>query len=373
MALADEYYGQYAYHYRNEYPIYMFIKNKRKYMKITENMGKKEIRNMHVKKLRSNIYESKRSFEKLISNYYNNYKYNSIYYENNSNHLHNNITSINFKRNNIHKYNAEIIYTYYHIYNTFLINKKYNRTSNLYRDFKIFIRENEIIETINNNNITINMFYKYSEKSYNFINFISSEIDKEKIINLIMMLELNIEKLYKLNKTCMYLLNDFLKDKYSKIYISDNRNNKIYCNNIKEKHNISDINKLCRNIPITYVGCKRKISDKVLNYMSLNINNNTKTFIELFAGSLCISYLIKNLYPNINIIAYENDTFLINFYNVLKNDYNGFISRLKDMINVLKKSNNQHNYLKSIINMVNKKLVTNYRNDIDLACYYYII
>lgn len=371
MVFIHKYYEQYNYHYENEYPIHMFIKNK---------FGKK---NAKISKIEKNIYEDKpennntgesiKCFEKLTLNYYNNYKLNNIYCENNNNSLYKNIDLINVKKNNIHKYHAEIIYTYYHIYDDFLKNQKYNGSSILYKDFKIFIKENKIIEIINNSGIKINVFYKYSEKSYNLINFIDEKNpNKEKIINLIMMLELNIEKLYKLNKTCMSLLINFIKDKYQKICIT---NNKITYNNIKGKHNITDINKLCRDIPITYIGSKRKIADKVLNHLSLYINNNTKTYIELFAGSLCMSYLVKNLYPNINIVAYENDKFLINFYNVLKNNYNEFISKLTNMINKLKKSNNQYNYLKEIINIINKKLCVNVikQNDIDLACYYYII
>lgn len=384
MATYGNIYEKYSYHYKKEYPINMFIKvlNKKK-VKIKkdiicknicvknsiENNVTTNIGDMY-KKIGNNINESKRGFDKLVLNYYNNYKNNKIDCKNNNSKLNEHLIYINFKKKDINKYNAETIYIYYNIYNSFLMNLNHNG-SNLYKYFKIFIKKNEIMETINNNNITLNLFYKYSEKSYTLINSINKNIDKEKIINLMILLELNMEKLYKLNKTCMNLLIDFLKHKYYKIYT--NQNDKINYTNIKGKHNITDINKLCKDIPITYIGSKRKISSDILNYISLNINNNTKTYIELFGGSLCISYLIKNLYPHLNIIVYENDRLLINFYNVLKDNYEEFILTLKNMVNKLKISNNQYDFLRNIVDEVNKKLVINDQNDINLACYYYFI
>lgn len=389
--------SQYSYHYNTEYPIEMFIKNveiqkngkskKNKYynaIKSIEHIKNDEtiIMNNYCnnivsnpnfsEKEKKNKNQSIKKYEYLKSNYYNSIKYFAIYNSNTDNIkkiLNGKINLININNSYIDKYNSEIIYTYYEIYDKFL-SKNYD-FQNIYNDFKRFVKDNNIIENILNINITINLLFKRTQKCYNIIIYVieNNIVDKNKIINLFYMSKLNIEILSRLNEESINRLKVFFKNKYEQDYNLKCR--EIDSNNILEKYSSTEIRNICNDIPITYIGSKRKISNKILS--SIPFNNNTKKFIDLFGGSLCISYLIKTLYPSIEIIAYENDKLLLNFYNVLKYHYNDFISRLNIVIDGLKKSQDRKTFIKNIVNIINIKLETYFMNSLEIACYYYVI
>lgn len=140
----------------------------------------------------------------------------------------------------------------------------------------------------------------------------------------------------------------------------------------REKENKKKLQNICREIPINYIGGKKYIIDKIIN--NLNINKNTIDFMDLYCGSLCVSYVVRKLYPNINIFAYENNRLLINFYDILKSNYNEFIKKLFKIINDLKNTNDKKIYLKNIINVVNTEINKfTFSDNILFACYYYII
>lgn len=387
-------YEQHKYRYNTEYPLQLFFKYKKKKIILKKKENKKSTtktvnQNLIMEPIIQNIdnkyYEnsiniadnyvkkqnSTKKVEKLISNYYDNYK-NSMFnnLDNKTNLFEENIYSIKSKCEHICQYNSEIIYTYYNLYNYFLKYIEHQETDDLYKEFKLFIKKNNNICI---ENVKINILYKYMKISYELINGIDDNINKDKIISILSMLNINIDILYKLNNDCLYELKKFIKEKYKKeIFYSPNNNFSV--NNIKDKFNTKDINKICSKIPISYIGSKRKIANKIIS--SIFINDNINNYIELCGGSLCISYIIKTLYPHINITVYENDIFLLNFYFVLRNKYNDFIIKLMNIIDELKKTINKEKYIQNIIKLVNKnmKYLNKYNFDnLELACYYYLI
>ena len=380
MIFIHKYYEEYNYNYNKEFPLEIFIINRKK-----KNVEKKQHANTsnYVKNNKKDIIfdgseyfdikkinDSTKKFEKIQDNYYYSYKYNTLNKNTETPNLFSkNIFDINKKNTQIDKINSEIIYIYYVLYNDFLNNKN-NNCLDLYKEFKIFIKQNNYIEIIEKSNIKLSTLYKYMNKCYDLINFITDDIaNKYKIIDLFSMLKINIETIYKLNEVCFSKLKDFLKQKY-KQYIYDFNNN-FNSNNILEKYDNLYIKKICSEIPISYIGSKRNIANKIISLIPFD--DNIDKYVELFSGSLCISYIIKIMYPHINITCYENDRFLLNFYFILKNHYNEFILEMYNIMENLKKSNDKKFFLKNIINITNEKLIKNNFNNISLACYYYII
>lgn len=333
--------------------------------------GSKNSRNIMCKDIHLRKQNSIKKVEKLISNYYSGYR-NSMFnnLEKNTNLFNENIDSIKSKSKYICQINSEMIYIYYDLYDYFLkYVKRKELGSDLYREFKIFIKKNcnMYIE-----NVKPILLYKYMKISYELIIGIDNEIIKDKIIKIFSMLKLNIDVLYKLNVECLCVLKDFIKEKYKRKNICNLDN--FSTNSIKEKIDVKDINKLCSEIPISYIGSKRKIASKIIS--SIFINDNINNYIELCGGSLCISYIIKRLYPHINITVYENDTFLSNFYLVLKNKYNEFILKLQNILDELKNTVDKKKYLQNIVSIINNNLDNINKNNFDgleLACYYYIV
>lgn len=357
----------YKYHYNTDYPIELFIKNnnKKKYQKKISNFFKKEnhcdeiYHESGIKEYTPNKPMSGRKFEKLTKIYYESLKYECQ-------EINDSVFLIN---KNINLYNAKLIYSYHELYIRFLsYNNKLSYESmndnDLYNVFKIFIKENNI-DYLTLYNDSLKTFFKKSKLCHDIINY----NDKDKIIVLFCRMKLDIEKIYKLNEYCIYKLKQFLKEKciFNKS-LNIKESKIIIYNNIQEKYDAKMIKILCNDIPITYIGSKKKLINKILNLLTLNDKN---VFVELFSGSLCMSYVIKNLFPKIKIIAYENNKLLINFYHVLKKNYGSFIERLEKIINEIKLLDDKKEYIKNIINIVNEKI--KHHNDLEIACYYYIL
>lgn len=51
-------------------------------------------------------------------------------------------------------------------------------------------------------------------------------------------------------------------------------------------------------------------------------------FVDLFSGSMTIPYIIRTLNKNIKITCYENNPYLISFYNYIQNNLDEFILKL---------------------------------------------
>lgn len=407
MIFQNRFLSSYCYHYNKEYPINMFIKN-RKQKKVKNINTQKDANiyfdtnvnslNTEIKKnditvsdirlidsIISNISsntlnvenkknQSIKSYEKLKKNFYDRFKIfaiKNLNIKNNDKVLDETIASINKNYNHIDRYNSEIIYMYYDIYCKFLL---FNDFKNTYNEFKLFIKKNDIMDSFSDINITVRTLFKKTQKSYIVVKYIIGDniVNKNKVVNLFYMSKLNIENLSKLNEECIHRLCEFYKNKYTDDNILNLKNIKFDSNDIVEKYNSIDIRKIHNDIPLAYIGSKRKTANKIIS--TIPFNDNTNKFVELFGGSLCISYLVNFLYPNIEIIVYENDKLLINFYYILKNKYTDFIIRLSNTIDELKKTVDPKKYIKNMVNIINKNLdYIEFTNKVDIACYYYII
>jgi hypothetical protein len=200
----------------------------------------------------------------------------------------------------------------------------------------------------------------------------------EHVTKIFSFMELDVEKLCKINRSneSVYF-KEFIKDKYNK-FISE----KIYTNKIInyennkyiQQYDPKHIKKICKDIPLSYLGSKKEIINTILYKINeINKNKCINTIIDLFAGSLCVSYVIKKLYPNINVISCENNKLVINFYESLKDNYGEVIKKIKYIIKELVNSRDKIEYLKNIINEVNETLNSNFSDKIKIASYYYIL
>lgn len=391
-----------SYHYNNEYPLEIFIKNtqKTKKEKNTQNINIKQERRMQTTQLGDEVINKRikkcRLYEKLLNSYYTNYKYlhEEEKYENNNTCI---IDKLSKNIRNIIYFNSEIVYEYYEIFKNFINNNikdKYDvfdMNKELYILFKDYIKNNEGIKMkLIRNNITVYMFYKDAFICYRTVSYIikdNKEFDSKNIVKLFSMTEININIIHKLSKhddgSYFRKFLKFLKDKHKKL-IEDEKNdysrNIIYDNitnyNCKlDKQDEQSIKNLIKNIPIYYLGSKKNIVNIILHKIK-EINNNRfiNTYIELFGGSLCMSYVLKNLNPNLNVIVYENNNLLMNFYESLKSKYSSFIDVLVKNVNKIDNVKNKVEYIRNMINNINNALKNKIKIDkITLACYYYII
>lgn len=375
------------YHYNKEYPLELFIKKqykkKNKKSKNDSNTSKTNLNNNILKENRNapNVKSiCVRKYEELEKIYYKNLKYElqklQNYDNKNKDNIDRSIILIDKKWNKITLYNAELIYDYYEVYKNFLLynqEKLLNVNNNdIFKFFRNYIREFDIIYNTSINK-TLLTFFKKVRKCYVLVNFISHNKNvKEILIKMFYLMELDIEKIYKLNNLCFEKIKNFLKEKYMII----NKNNGRYLpeitySKIKEKYDPKIIKNIYKDIPLTYLGSKKTLVNTIISKLSFDENINT--FVDLFGGSLCVSYVIKTLLPNINIIAYENNKLVMNFYKILKTSYNEFITKLIEIINKLKTLNNKKEYIERMVNIVNNQLLQGIDNPILLACYYYII
>lgn len=131
-------------------------------------------------------------------------------------------------------------------------------------------------------------------------------------------MELNteiIKKIYKLNNNIKHNFMNFLNEKYNNNLKGYLEKNNCLNENLDEKTDIRNkicnlkiIKKICNNIPINYIGSKKNLVKTILNKIN-NIKYNK--FIEMFGGSLSVSFVLKKLNPDIEIIAYDNNRLLM--------------------------------------------------------------
>lgn len=308
---------QYKYHYISEYPLNLFIKDK----KLKKTTCKKY--NQLQKNKISLTFEDKKEpnfILKLKNNYYRNYK---DYVGKNPLYKNGNIYDDLIKNNDsIILYNVKQILIYYQIFNNFLektsieINKIVDPLNNLYNNFKKYKKDN--FPTTSFGNDSLLSFYKKIIACYNIINYLDNKPNTESIIKLFYMMELNteiIKKIYKLNNNIKHNFMNFLNEKYNNILKGYLEKNNCLNENLDEKTDIRNkicnlkiIKKICNNIPINYIGSKKNLVKTILNKIN-NIKYNK--FIEMFGGSLSVSFVLKKLNPDIEIIAYDNNRLLM--------------------------------------------------------------
>lgn len=252
------------------------------------------------------------------------------------------IKKINSCIHNKHLYNATIIFHFYKIYNKFLHDNKNNLK------FEVFLEYNRNkyvkIET------TSWRLKDKFKKCYYFLHSIENiDKDKDKIILFISKFKLTFIKIYKLREDLLYKLKDFL--------INELNNNQKYIDynvNIGDSIfnlNLENIEELIKDIPFSYIGNKKMVIHKIL-YIITQIKKPINNFVDMFSGSLLVSYILYNTCENINIECYENNILLINFYNFIKKDVNKFIVDYINIINELKEEQNIYDYIKNIANNI---------------------
>lgn len=197
-------------------------------------------------------------------------------------------------------------------------------------------------------------------KCYKLLNDISEDFDKKYIINFLSKFNITYIKIYKIKEEDLLKLKDFfineLKYKNYKHVISNlNNNDSIFELNLKKDF---------KDIPIPYPGSKKGLVKNIFNIFKQL--GPKKTYIDMYSGSLLIPYLIRNINKDIEIICYENNPYLVNFYNILKNNISGFIKKYKDIINMLKKEENPKEKIKVIIKEINNL------DNISKSVWYYI-
>lgn len=181
------YMKQYKYHYNNEFPIELFIKNKKR-----KNKKNLLCNNPNTKSLQ--IYKKTRKIDKIINTYYKNYKYmhNSEEYRNNRI-----INKLNEYTNNINLYNAnELYYQYKLIYDFMEIYKINIYNEYIYNTFKEYVRKNNEIKKYIIYKGTVLNFFKNSKSCYMFLKDIIN-YSENKIIKLLSIMELSVDKIKK--------------------------------------------------------------------------------------------------------------------------------------------------------------------------------
>lgn len=231
-------------------------------------------------------------------------------------------TNVNTYNENKFLLNIKIILEWFDLYNCFLEEKKINE-SLLFEDFVNYNKKQ----------------FKYIEKTYNFkykvyrcytfvseISSIIHDYKKNDILHKILIrCNITYGKLYKLKKKDIKNLTFFIIEKYKLE---------------KELHEIKNINIINHNmnnfpsniknqIILRYPGNKYKILKKYINTFDFN---NKDCFIDLFGGSLTTSLIVRNMFKDMEIIAFEKNTYLLNFYENLKNNPHSLILKIKECI-----------------------------------------
>lgn len=171
--------------------------------------------------------------------------------------------------------------------------------------------------------------------------------DKNKIINILTRLKLSYSKIYKLLEVHREKLNLFILDELGK---KDYKN--IY-NSQEVVPDLEIVKTLIQEIPFSYIGNKKSIVKELLNVFYQAKNEKINTFIELYSGSMVLSYIIKHMLPNIKIHCYENNPYLINFYKYIKHDVAGFILDINNKLEIINKIENIDSYIKNILKKIN--------------------
>lgn len=232
--------------------------------------------------------------------------------------------------------------------------------------------DNYISELESNESLIFEDYVKYNKKRFRYIektlsrfknkvyrcflfikeikNHISNYVSDGNLINILKKINVTYSKLYKLKQDYIKELVNFILEKYE---IHSKKIQMINRKGInKEPEALShDINtkKLLPNTAISYPGNKTRLFKKYGNILNLH---DKDCFIDMFGGSLAASLYVRNLYKNINIVAFESNEYLMNFYEILKNNRLKLFNQITNnisQINKLLSINDKVNYIKNSI------------------------
>jgi DNA adenine methylase len=139
----------------------------------------------------------------------------------------------------------------------------------------------------------------------------------------------------------------------------------------KELFNNNDINvdlikEIISEIPFYYVGNKKSMINNILNILK-QIGRPIDKFVDLFSGSMVLSYIIRYINKDIKITCYENNPYLINFYKYISNDLEDFLKNLKKEINIIINCQDKNLYIKGILKNIDTI------SDKEMGMWYFIL
>lgn len=316
---------------------------------------------------KNSVSYGEKEYKKIITQYYN---HKLEYFPLNTKNvkLDNIFMNINVNIKNKFISDSLIIYNYYLIYNMFL-NENNENTQKI--SFGTYIKYNK--EKYSYIDISVNRLKEKMNKCYKFVyDLLDCEPQRfERFINLMACFKLTYTKLYRLDESNFLKLKRFFINEYDLKYNNMNSNlfNKTQPFRLIENLNIPDkvfIKDKLKNIPIVYLGNKKSLVYDIVKKLSvLDIKN--KKIVDMFSGSLVIPYILKSYYKDIEIECYENNTFLLNFYEYLKYDFVGFINEYKFLCKNLKEKDKPIDYFKELIFNIDIK------NKNTIGLYYYIL
>lgn len=279
---------------------------------------------------------------------------------------------------------------YYYIYENkkYPIDSKNEYINNIYKnindyqddkniiDIKIIFEwyklyDNYISELESNEGLVFEDYVKYNKKRFRYIektlsrfknkvyrcfSFIT-EIKKHipnyvsdgNLINILKKINVTYSKLYKLKSEYIKELVYFILEKYE----IHSKNIQIIDRKIKVQDfvspNIPQSRKLLPKTAIPYPGNKTRLFKR---YENIFILQDKDCFIDMFGGSLAASLHVRNLNKNIDIVAFESNGYLMNFYEILKNDRLKLFTQITNnisQINKLLTINDKVYYIKNSI------------------------
>lgn len=238
--------------------------------------------------------------------------------------------------------NIKIIYEWHNLYKCYLDELKLDKTLS-FDDYVNYNKKRfKYIEKICRFKNKVHRCYIFVEEIKKHI----QEIENIDLLDILKKCNITYTKLYKLKHQDMEGLIKFIFDKYN-IYTTD-ISRKI--KNIKTISGISitETSKKYENKSVlTYPGNKKNVLQKYGD--TFNIKNN-EYFIDVFCGSLSSSLYARNINPNINIIAFDSNHYLINFYEILRDKYDELINKIKHIILIINKKQSIDDKMKYIRN-----------------------
>lgn len=170
-------------------------------------------------------------------------------------------------------------------------------------------------------------------------------------------------KIYKLKKELLLKLNEFIiKELNSKKYTAHDINVKTYP--AGDLISIDEITDIVMDIPIPYPGSKKSAIQYI--FRIIEQIKFKKKFIDLFSGSLVLSYFSRYINKKIEINCYEHNPYLINFYEQIRDNLDNFVIKYNENIEKLKNIENPEDHIKEMIKNITELDFTTQ------AVYYYI-
>lgn len=215
------------------------------------------------------------------------------------------------------KSNVNIIICFYELFNKFIIFYDNHINKDIFGKYIKHDNNNYCLNIYNLEN-----FYEKIKRCYEFIKYFKDNLfDDKLIIEVLYKTGISYSKLFKIRKNDYLELKEFF---YNKMKVKQN----ITKNNIMQSINIDKTIKNKKTI-LNYYESKKYLINIIDKHIASNIYINSKIY-DLFSGSMSIPMGLYDKYPNNKIIINDNNKFLMDFYNVLKNDKDKLIEKINN-------------------------------------------